>query len=188
MVSASIVLADLSPDERELSLLEALRTNPDTAQRDLAREIGISLGMTNAILKRLAARGWLSVRRINNRNLAYAVTPAGMERLSRRAVGYLRRTVSSVVRYRDAIASWVRSASRRGITELLLIGPSDLGFIVEHFCEREGIRFVAVQSCPETVAAGTAILLGENHRGGCENAESLQHILAEAIGVSPEIL
>ncbi len=175
-------------DEREFSLLEAVRANPEAAQRDLARDIGISLGMTNAILRRCAARGWLSVRRINNRNLAYAITPAGMERLSRRAVGYFRRTVRSVVRYRDTIAAWVRAAQRRGVTEIMLVGRSELAFILEHFCEREGIGFTTSSSCPSAAVPDRAILLAENHREHCDDAESLQHILAEAIGVSPEIL
>jgi len=35
-------------------------------------DVGLSLGMTNAILKRLAAKGWITVRKVNNRNIRYA--------------------------------------------------------------------------------------------------------------------
>ena len=41
-------------------------------QRDLSQQvIGMSLDMTNAILKRLVLKGYLSVRKVNNRNIAY---------------------------------------------------------------------------------------------------------------------
>ena len=70
--------------------------------------IGMSLGMTNAILKRLVLKGYLSIRKVNNRNIAYAVTPAGVEAIAKRSYRYLRRTIGSIVRYKEAIEGLVR--------------------------------------------------------------------------------
>jgi hypothetical protein len=68
----------------------------------------MSLGMTNAILKRLVLKGYLSIRKVNNRNIAYAVTPAGVEAIAKRSYRYLRRTIGSIVRYKEAIEGLVR--------------------------------------------------------------------------------
>ena len=70
--------------------------------------IGMSLGMTNAILKRLVLKGYLSIRKVNNRNIAYAVTPAGVEVIAKRSYRYLRRTIGNIVRYKEAIEGLVR--------------------------------------------------------------------------------
>ncbi len=41
--------------------------------------------MTNAILKRLAAKGFITMRRVNSRNIQYAVTPEGVDAIARRS-------------------------------------------------------------------------------------------------------
>ena len=54
-------------------------------QRDLAEIAGLSLGMTNSILKRLVHKGLLSINKVNNRNIRYLVTPSGLEAISSRS-------------------------------------------------------------------------------------------------------
>ena len=49
--------------------------------------------MTNSILKRLATKGFLSMRKVNARNIHYLVTPEGIDLIARRSYRYLRRTV-----------------------------------------------------------------------------------------------
>lgn len=121
--------------ETELDILEKISSsNSGVRQRDLARIIGLSLGMTNAILKRLAQKGWLKVKKVNNRNIQYVVSPQGMEKIARRSYRYFRRTIKNVVYYKEAIESLVREAMARDYKGILLVGKSDLDFIVEHLC------------------------------------------------------
>jgi predicted transcriptional regulator len=72
-------------------------------QRDISRILGMSLGMTNAVMKRLTHKGHLAIRKVNNRGIAYMVTPAGVEAIARRSYRYLRRTLSVMVYYRMVI-------------------------------------------------------------------------------------
>jgi DNA-binding MarR family transcriptional regulator len=69
----------------------------DVRQRDLAKIAGLSLGMTNAILKRLALKGLLTIKRVNNRNIHYIVTPTGIEAITRKSYRYFKRTIKNVV-------------------------------------------------------------------------------------------
>ena len=70
MSDISIIDTQASNDEaqHELAVLRVVQENERTAQRDIARRAGISLGMTNAILKRLSQKGFLTVRRIKGRH------------------------------------------------------------------------------------------------------------------------
>ncbi|MDR2102515.1 MAG: winged helix-turn-helix transcriptional regulator, partial [Treponema sp.] len=52
--------------------------NTSLHQRELARIAGASLGMTNSILKRLAQKGWITIRKVNSRRIQYAVSPEGI--------------------------------------------------------------------------------------------------------------
>ena len=123
--------------ETEIDLLEKiLESSSDIRQRDLARIIGLSLGMANAILKRLVQKGLLKIQKVNNRNIRYVVSPRGMERIARRSYRYFRQTVKNVVYYKEAIEELLDLVKARGVTEIVLIGPSDLDFIVEHLCAK----------------------------------------------------
>lgn len=130
-------------DERELEILEQIYENPDHVhQRDLARIVGLSLGMTNAILKRLAQKGFLKIRKVNNRNIRYIVSPTGVEAIAHRSYRYFRRTIKNVVYYRRAIEALIRKIKDEGYDGLVLVGASDLDFIVEHACRMTGIRYI----------------------------------------------
>lgn len=131
--------------DKELDLLEFIaRNRTRVRQRDLAKVIGLSLGMTNAILKRLAQKGWLTMKKVNNRNIRYIVSPQGMEKIARRTYRYFRRTIKNVAYYREVIEQFVRKAKREGYTSIILVGKSDLDFIVEHACLNNKLRYSCI--------------------------------------------
>ena len=70
-------------DEIRYRLLKYLEQNPDASQRDLARELGMSVGKANYCLKELMRKGWIKVRNFtNSKNKAaylYILTARGIE-------------------------------------------------------------------------------------------------------------
>lgn len=135
-------------DLRELDLLahvhQAHQERTRTTQRNLSRALGLSLGMTNAILKRLVNKGFLMVRRINSANVHYLVTPAGVDQLSHRSYLYLRRTVGHVVRYKERLRHAMHRFRAAGVKEIVLVGESDLEFLLEWCAQKEGLSFCVV--------------------------------------------
>jgi DNA-binding MarR family transcriptional regulator len=113
-------------------------------QRDLARIAGTSLGMINAILKRLTRKGWITVKKMNNRNIQYAITLDGMNEVIHRSYGYFKRTIRNVVYYKDHIDDAISKAKQTAMTAVILVGISDLEFIVEHACHRHGLSFLKI--------------------------------------------
>ncbi len=126
--------------ERDVVLLENIyREGKHVNQRDLARIAGLSLGMTNAILKRLIQKGWLKVRKVNSRKLQYIVSSQGIEEITKKSYLYFRRTIKNVVYYKEAITNLINVISKRGFNIVLLVGKSDLDFIIDHFCMKNGM-------------------------------------------------
>ncbi len=126
--------------DSEIALLHNLHGSSDAIkQRDLARMIGMSLGMTNAVLKRLARKGWIVIRRVNSRNMRYAVTPAGIDQITRRSYRYFRQTIGQIVAYRKSVERIVGEARMNGHTSIVLVGESQLDFIIEHACSSAGL-------------------------------------------------
>lgn len=70
-------------EESRYKLLKALEANPGASQRDLAQELGISLGKVNYCLKALVEKGWIKAgnftKNPNKLGYAYILTPSGVE-------------------------------------------------------------------------------------------------------------
>jgi DNA-binding MarR family transcriptional regulator len=111
-------------------------------QRELARIAGTSLGMTNSILKRLARKGFITIKKLNSRNIRYAVTLEGINEIIHRSYGYFKRTIRNAVYYKDSLDEIIYRAKRRNISTVLLVGISDLDFILEHTCQHYGLSFL----------------------------------------------
>ena len=82
-------------DELRLRVLRALEANPELSQRQLAVELGVSLGGINFALKALMVRGFVKVGnfRKSGRKVGYlyVLTPAGIAEKTSLAVAFLDR-------------------------------------------------------------------------------------------------
>ena len=143
------------PLEKEIEVLETIHHADEKekriVQRDIAHIVGVSIGMTNTIIKRLTKKGLLTVRRINSRNIRYALSPEGMRMLSEKSYRYFKRTIKNVVIYKEKIGAAVYSAAELGYDTVILVGESDLDFIVEHFCFKQGIGFRSLKAAAPTL-------------------------------------
>jgi DNA-binding MarR family transcriptional regulator len=141
--------------DKEIAILSHIEGSDQVRQRDVSHVIGMSLGMTNTILKRLVHKGYLTVRKVNNRNIADAVTPTGVEAIAKRSYRYFKRTIRNIVYYREAIEAFVQDVKSRGHRGIAFAGVSDLDFIVEHACEICGMRYLRDEASMETARAGS---------------------------------
>lgn len=82
-------------DELRLRVLRALEANPELSQRQLAAELGVSLGGVNYALKALMERGFVKADnfRKSGRKVAYLylLTPKGVAEKASLATAFLGR-------------------------------------------------------------------------------------------------
>ena len=82
-------------DELRLKLLRALETNPELSQRQLAAELGVSLGGVNYALKALVERGFVKADNFqksgNKVAYLYVLTPRGVAEKASLATAFLGR-------------------------------------------------------------------------------------------------
>lgn len=82
-------------DELRLKVLRALEANPELSQRQLAAELGVSLGGVNYALKALVERGFVKADnfRKSGRKMAYlyVLTPRGVIEKTSLAAAFLGR-------------------------------------------------------------------------------------------------
>jgi len=75
----------VSPTQREFvkyKVLKAIEHNPNASQRELAKELGVSLGSVNYCVKALVDKGFVKVENFiksdNKKSYSYYITPRGM--------------------------------------------------------------------------------------------------------------
>jgi DNA-binding MarR family transcriptional regulator len=157
-------------NDSELSVLQTIRESESSAerltQRELARRTGISLGMINILLRRLAERGWVMLTRLSAKSVRYALTPAGVSELARRTAGYFRRASRSSDLYHDKLESFVLEAKRGGAGTLVLVGSSEVELILAYVCERHGLVFVKSLDAERSISLarkeGVVLILSED--------------------------
>ena len=85
----------MSDDENTLKVLKILEKHPELTQRELAAELGVSLGKTHYLLKSLVDIGLVKLdnfQRSNNKwGYAYLLTPKGLAEKAAITVRFLAR-------------------------------------------------------------------------------------------------
>jgi len=85
-------------DRTRYRLLKLLQENPELSQRQLAGELGVSVGKVNFCLRALLDRGLVKVRNFRNSDnkaaYAYYLTPKGAKEKVRATMGFLKRRLA----------------------------------------------------------------------------------------------
>ena len=77
-----------------LDLLRKLELNPEYTQRELSKEMGISLGKVNYCIKKLVEKGWVKLTNFSNNpnkvGYTYFLTTKGIEEKTRLTYAFLK--------------------------------------------------------------------------------------------------
>ena len=81
--------------EQHLKVLRLLQGHPDITQRQMAQQLGISLGGLNYCLKALVEKGWVKMdnfsRNPNKLKYSYLLTPRGVKAKATLTAQFLKR-------------------------------------------------------------------------------------------------
>jgi EPS-associated MarR family transcriptional regulator len=101
-------------------LMRLLEANPEMSQREVARELGISLGKVNYCLQALIKKGWIKASSFtNSQNKAaymYLLTPRGIEQKATLTVRFLQAKVQEY----EALRAEIRQIRREARAQKLL--------------------------------------------------------------------
>lgn len=85
-------------DEARYKILKKLETNPDISQRELAEELGISLGKANYCLQALIEKGLIKAKNFSKSQkkvrYLYILTPEGLENKAALTRRFLQRKIA----------------------------------------------------------------------------------------------
>jgi len=94
-------------DHLRYQILKLLDANPAISQRELAQELGVSLGKTNYCIRAVVDKGWVKVRNFRNSGnkaaYLYQLTPRGISAKARVTRRFLDRKIDEYERLKVEI-------------------------------------------------------------------------------------
>jgi EPS-associated MarR family transcriptional regulator len=102
-------------EDTHYKVLKIIESNPEITQRELAGELGVSLGKANYCLKSLMEKGWVKANNFKNSNnklaYAYLLTPRGIEQKTALALHFLKRKMTEYEQLRQEIEEMQKEVS-----------------------------------------------------------------------------
>jgi len=106
----------IMPTETHLKILKHIQTNPDVSQRQLAEELGVSIGKVNYCLRALIDKGFVKAgnfkRNTNKLSYLYLLTPKGIEEKATLTARFLKRKIAEHEKITNDIEQLRRDSER----------------------------------------------------------------------------
>ncbi len=149
----------LEDDLRALTLLEEIEQNPDITQANLAARLGVAVGTVNWHIKRLVAKGYLKVKRLERKKLRYIITPEGLALRTRLAMDYVQHSFELYRKTRARVKEQLIEVRQAGFDRVRILGEGDVAEICALTCLEQGIAVVNDPQAPALRIEGHKIRL-----------------------------
>jgi len=123
--------------ERDLEILTAIGEGRPLSQRALAQRLGVALGLTNLLIKRLARKGSIKIvefpkKPAARKRLRYLLTPKGIAEKSRLTYEHMAYSLNLYRRARQTLRESLSPFTGRGVKRIALYGtgePAELAYL-----------------------------------------------------------
>lgn len=98
-------------DARTREILDEIERGKGVTQRALSKRLGIALGLTNLLIRRLVSKGCVKVVNIRPNRVKYLITPAGVAEKARATRSYIEHTLRVYTDMRTRFLEQLKEAS-----------------------------------------------------------------------------
>lgn len=91
-------------DEKITDILMIIDQEDDPSQREIANQVGFSVGSVNALIKKCAKKGFVKIERINSRNIKYILTPKGIKEKTKKTINYIQKSYRAIKQLENKVA------------------------------------------------------------------------------------
>jgi DNA-binding MarR family transcriptional regulator len=153
-------------EDYEFKIIDEIGKDQNTTQRKISRQIGLSLGMTNIVMKRLIAKGYVKVKGLNRRNVQYILTPRGFAEKVKKTHRYLLRTIDTLKAVKKKIQDVVSEYYEKGEKNFIILGEGEFADIVEISLRDMGkgdLRYRRLRTPEEINSKNSIVLLADRN-------------------------
>jgi DNA-binding MarR family transcriptional regulator len=152
-------MASTSEHDRELTILERIELDPDATQATLASQLGVAVGTINWHLKRLVAKGYVKVRRVERRKLRYIITPEGVALRARLTLDYIQNSFKLYRLVRERVVTALQQVKQAGYHNVQISGEGDVADICRLTCIEQNMPVVSDSNAPILQIQGLKVMI-----------------------------
>lgn len=120
-----------SLSDKEFQILTQLSVSSEIiSQRKLAKQTRVSIGLVNAVLRKLIHRGYVKAKALNKKKMQYLLTPKGIVQIMRRSYHSVINTICSYHQLEHKIDSIILDLIEQGHEKFYLYGRGELAKFV----------------------------------------------------------
>ena len=105
----------------EYAVISEVAREPGQTQREISRKVGLSLGMTNALLLRLARKGYIKMKQLDWKRTEYLLTLKGAMEKTRKSYAYALHTIRLFQHILESVQSLMRSEYEQGTRQIIIV-------------------------------------------------------------------
>ena len=165
--------------ERELKIIEEISQDKNLTQRKISHKLGLSLGMTNLILKRLVNKGYIKVKGLNRRKVQYILTAKGFAEKTKKSYRYFLKTIYSLQEMKKKIQHLVLMEYQKDETHFVILGDGELADIVELSLKglnKSELEYRRISRLEDINSSNAVVLLAEGKPGFRTSAKTNRYI------------
>ncbi|MCK5535109.1 winged helix-turn-helix transcriptional regulator [bacterium] len=121
----------LESREKELKIINEIDKDLNVTQREISKNSGMSLGITNIILKKLINKGYVKVKQLNKKKVQYFLTPKGFTEKAKKSYYYTLKTMEILKTMKLKIQAVVLKEYKKGHIKFIIYGKGELAWLVE---------------------------------------------------------
>lgn len=139
------ILSKGAPDDlKAFQLLSEVADEQPVSQRELAKRLGIALGLVNSYLKNFVAKGFIRIKNYPRNRYAYLLTPNGMAEKARLAYQHVDYFTSLYTVTRQDYLALFRDLAERGVSQVAFCGVDEVAEIAWLSLQEAGLALAGV--------------------------------------------
>lgn len=145
--------------ESEYRVIEILNENNNLTQRHIAQKAGISLGLTNIIIRKLVKKGFIKIKNMDKKKILYHLTPKALIEKSYRTYHYFERTMKDIIKIRDKIQQEILKKVSTDYNKIIILGNNEISEIAIWATQELKLNYRIVHSNKENLDMNNVLVI-----------------------------
>ena len=131
-------------EQYTLEILTRIEENGRVTQPEIAKHLGISLGLTNSFIKRIARKGYIKLTTIPRDRVKYLLTPKGFAEKTNLTIKYLQYSLNFYRRAKDTLSKAYVQMQKDGAKKIVFCGIGEVAEIAYILLQQNHMKLSGV--------------------------------------------
>lgn len=148
--------------DKELAVIKEISENATIDQRTIAQNTGLSLGLTNLIIKKLVKTGYVKIKQLSGRKIKYILTPKGFIEKTKKSYNYILRTTKQFLNIYNKLENLIYEQYSHKKIKFYIVATDEIYKILElvfKTLKLKNVTFVRLKELPQNLENSDSIYL-----------------------------